>query len=72
MTRRRHNPSTIGAATARAGMKEPTARTIWSYRDEFQTWKHYDSSGALRYTRDAIDAVRFVRFVPTTRANDAR
>jgi|TARA_B100001540_G_scaffold288252_1_gene283326 hypothetical protein len=54
------------------GMKEPTARTIWSYRDEFQTWKHYDSSGALRYTRDAIDAVRFVRFVPTTRANDAR
>lgn len=43
-------------------MKEPTARTIWSYRDEFQSWKNYDSTAGLRYTRETIDAVRFNAF----------
>lgn len=55
----------------RRGMKEPTARTIWSYRDEFQSWKNYDSTSGLRYTRETIDAVRFNAFRCDSSRRDA-
>jgi len=44
--------------------KKNDGRTIWSYRDECQTWRNYDASKGLRYTRESIDAVR----LRTTRA----
>jgi|TARA_B110000008_G_scaffold150975_1_gene152309 hypothetical protein len=46
-----------GGATA-TDAKKNDGRTIWSYRDECQTWRNYDASKGLRYTRESIDAVR--------------
>jgi hypothetical protein len=40
------------AARRRRTRKKNDGRTIWSYRDECQTWRNYDASKGLRYTRD--------------------